>query len=358
MLNLFLTDNVAVGVNMTASIFVQLIIFGLPLILTAYAGMCSERSGVINLGLEGIMCFGAFVGFLVLRAFTPLVEGTTVHNYSAPCLINAQLAVFIAILAAFLTGAVVSLLLSFAAINLKANQTIVGTAINILSTSLITLTAWVIQGSGNTGIGTPTWVRITAASFGQTAYALPATGVTGWDYFCLFWNKFLFENFFLTTPIIIVLLILTAFFLFRTKTGLRIRACGENPQAADSVGINVAKMRYLGTTIGGALAGLGGFALCLSIGFDATVIGFGFLALAVMIFGNWKPGRIVIAGIIFTFFRVISNVSGILPKINLVNYEYLYYTIPYVITIIVLIFSSKTSHAPKAEGIPYDKGAR
>jgi general nucleoside transport system permease protein len=354
----FGADSVQTGVSTTASVFVQILIFGLPLILAAYAGMTSERSGIINLGLEGLMCFGAFAGFLVLRAFTPVYDGTTIRNYSAACLISPQIAVFLAIIVAAIVGGIFSLLLSFAAIHLKANQTIVGTAINILSTSLIILVAWVIQGSGNTGISTPIWVRITAESFGQPSFVMPTTGVTGLDYAKLFFSKLLFENFFLTTPVIILILIAVAYFLFKTKTGLRIRACGENPQAADSVGINVAKMRYLGTTLGGVLAGVAGFALCLAIGYNATVIGFGFLALAVMIFGNWKPGRIVIAGIIFAFFRILSNVSGILPTIPLINYEYLYYTIPYVITIIVLIFSSKTSHAPKAEGIPYDKGAR
>jgi simple sugar transport system permease protein len=356
-LSLILDDATTSGVSTTASILVQLIIFGLPLILAAYGGMCSERSGIINLGLEGLMCLGAFAGFLTLQAFTPLTA-TGGHNYYAACLIPSQLAVLIAIAVALVTGAVFSLLLSFASIKLKANQVIAGTAINILASALVILTAWLLQGTGNTSISTPTWVRITMANFGGTPYVIPDVA-TGWDYFTLFWNHFFFEDFYLTTPIIIVLLIAVSFLYFKTRLGLRIRACGENPQAADSVGINVAKMRYVGTTIGGALAGLAGFALCLAIGYSATVIGFGFLALAVMIFGNWNPGRIILAGLLFAFCRIISNVSGILPKIpNVVNYQYIYYCIPYVVTLVVLVFTSKTSHAPKAEGIPYDKGAR
>ncbi len=287
------------------------------------------------------MCFGAFSGFLVLRAF---------DLGSGDCLINPVAAVAIAMIVAILVGAAFSLLLSFAAIKLKANQVIVGTAINILSTAFVVLVAWLIQGMGKTAISTPTWVRITVP------FTLPANP-GGWDYFALFWHNFFFENFYLTTPVIVIFLVLISLLYFKTSLGLRIRACGENPQAADSVGISVSKMRYIGTTIGGAMAGLAGFALCLAIGYDATVIGFGFLALAVMIFGNWYPGRIVLAGLLFAFCRVISNVEGILPALPLVNYQYIYYCIPYVVTLIVLIFTSKTSHAPKAEGIPYDKGA-
>ncbi len=137
------------------------------------------------------------------------------------------------------------------------------------------------------------------------------------------------------------------------------RACGENPQAADSVGINVSKMRYLGTGISGALAGLGGFAICLAIGgFQGSVIGLGFLSLAIMIFGNWKPWPIVAAACLFAFFRVLAY-SSFLPEIPGVRtYSLIYMCIPYLLTILVLIFASKRSHAPKAEGIPYDKGAR
>ena len=140
-------------------------------------------------------------------------------------------------------------------------------------------------------------------------------------------------------------------------------ACGEHPQAADSVGINVYKMRYAGVLISGALGGLGGI-IYVTCGvsewkFEYGVAGFGFLALAVMIFGQWKPTRIALAGLLFGLFRALSNVySGIdiLAALNLPSA--IYNMMPYIISLLVLALTSKKSRAPKAEGIPYDKGSR
>ena len=157
--------------------------------------------------------------------------------------------------------------------------------------------------------------------------------------------------------------------LYKTKFGLRLRACGEHPQAADSVGISVHRMRYAGTTISGALAGLGGFiyALTTSNGTaNGSVAGFGFLALAVMIFGNWKPLNIAIVGFIFGLFKCVAasagtldiNGDGVYMLAQLGVSNYVYNMLPYVMTLIVLAFTSKKSRAPKAEGIPYDKGER
>ena len=344
----FLADGAAiVPVAQAASILSTLIVIALPLILVAFAGMSAERSGVINLGLEGMMVLGAFAGFFVLKMFTPLVE-------SHPSL--AQLAVLVAILASALLGWISSLLLSFASIKLKANQVIVGTAINIIAPALATLVAWAIFGQGMTAMtdGTPAWVSIGKAIPQSSLPSDPSVG----ELVRFFFSNMFFQNFFLTTPIILVLIVLVSLFLFKTKTGLRLRACGENPQAADTVGINVGRMRFLGTSLSGILSGLGGFAICLAIGYEATVIGFGFLALAVMIFGNWKPLNIVLGGFVFAFARVLAN-SGILPDIpGLTRGDDLYLCLPYLLTLIVLVFASRHSHAPKAEGIPYDKSAR
>ena len=337
--------------NTTSGVLVALVLVALPLIIVAYAGMTSERSGIINLGLEGMMVLGAFTGFAMLKIFDQSGFGAS----------QPLLATLVAALVSMVAGFIVSLLLSFAAIKLKANQVIIGTAINIMAPALLILIAWALWGNGGEKIATPSWILLFHDNL-MDAAALPATPST-MDYIGYFFNRLFFSNFIITTPLIILIAIALAIFLYRTKTGLRLRACGENPQAADSVGINVYRMRFLGTSLSGALAGIGGFAICLYIGFNGTVVGFGFLALAVMIFGNWKPVPIVFAGIVFALFRVIAVMPGILPDIvingkPLSNGNQIYYCIPYLVTLIILIFASKRSRAPKAEGIPYDKGAR
>jgi len=152
--------------------------------------------------------------------------------------------------------------------------------------------------------------------------------------------------------------------IYKTRFGLRLRACGEHPQAADSVGINVYRLRYIGVAISGFLGGIGGLAFTVAAGsgFQSTVAGYGFFALAVMIFGNWKPMRIFGAALFFALFKVIGSYTGslaFLPSFEGVkNADYIYQMLPYVVTMIVLVFTSKKSRAPKAEGIPYDKGTR
>jgi simple sugar transport system permease protein len=149
--------------------------------------------------------------------------------------------------------------------------------------------------------------------------------------------------------------------LYKTRFGLRLRSCGEHPHAADSVGINVVKMRYAGVIISGVLAGVGGlvFVVPTSTEFSATVSGYGFLALAVLIFGQWKPTRIMFAAFFFGLLKALaSSYSGIsfLQSANIPSYAYK--MMPYIVTLIVLAFTSKNSQAPRAEGIPYDKGRR
>ena len=164
---------------------------------------------------------------------------------------------------------------------------------------------------------------------------------------------------------LLALLILVASYiiLYKTKFGLRLMTCGEHPQAADSVGINVYKMRYAGVLISGALGGLGGL-VYITAGvsewkFENGVAGFGFLALAVMIFGQWKPVNIGLAALLFGLFRALSNVyTGFDVLVALKLPSTLYNMFPYIISLIVLAFVSKNSRAPKAEGIPYDKGQR
>ena len=312
--------------------------------LVALGGMYSERSGVINLALEGIMIIGALASTLFLRALDAAGWGESVFT--------SQLGVALAALIAGVAGMLFSLLLAFAAINLKADQTIGGTALNLFAPAFCVVVAWAIQGQGITDISIPTWTR-------WTPEQLHIMGTVNQDFL-----PSLFKKFYITIPIALILFLVAWFVLYRTRFGLRMRACGEHPQAADSVGINVYKMRYAGVMISGFLGGIGGLAYVLVIGssFSADVGGYGFLALAVMIFGNWKPLQIFLCSIFFALFKVVGTYYTLIPFLpnfkGVEKVSNIYNLLPYVVTMIVLIATSKSSQAPKAEGIPYDKGSR
>lgn len=328
-----------------ASIFSLIIALFCPLVIVAFGGMFSERSGVINLGLEGIMLFSAMFGCMTLQAFN--TKGT---DGSDICLVQGmeQLIVLLAIVVSVVSGVLFSFLLSFAAIKLKSNQTITGTALNILAPAFGMILIFTVQSATDTTVIIPSRVKLGI----ELAISNPDNGFL----------KFMFSDLYLTTPIIIILIVLLSIVLYKTKLGLRLRACGENPQAADSVGINVKRMRYIGTSISGALAGLGGLAYVLvtTSGFqpDVGVAGYGFLALAVMIFGNWKPLGIVVAGGLFVTLRVLATNIDLPFLSNITESGQILAAIPYLVTIIALMIFSKRSHAPKAEGIPYDKSVR
>lgn len=329
--------------NVLADIISGTIVFAIPLLLVALGGMFSERSGIINIALEGIMIVGALFGCLILNVMVK-------NGWGA---MHPQLAVFIAIMVSALAGCIFSLFLAFASINLKADQTIGGTALNMFAPAFAIVLTWAIQGQGQTTIYIPIWARITQANFGMAVSATPG-----------FFERLIFKSFYLTTPIAIILLIISSVILYKTKFGLRLRSCGEHPQAADSVGINVYKMRYAGVAISGFLGGIGGLAYTMAVGsgFQSNVAGYGFLALAVMIFGNWKPLRIFGAALLFALFKVIGPMASSIPFLpkfaNVKSSDYIYLMLPYVVTMIVLAFTSKKSRAPKAEGIPYDKSTR
>ncbi len=327
--------------SILADIISATILFMIPLLLVALGGMFSERSGVINIALEGIMIIGALCSCLFLRTMDASGFGPA----------HPQAAMFLAILVAAFTGAIFALLLAFASVNLKADQTIGGTALNMLAPAFAIVLTWAIQGQGQTTILIPTWSRITQETLGIAVKEN-------------FWQSFLYKSFYQTTIWAIVIFIITAIVLYKTRFGLRLRACGEHPQAADSVGINVYRMRYAGVFISGLLGGIGGLAYTLAAGsaFQSTVAGYGFLALAVMIFGNWKPMNILGASLFFALFKILGSYSGSIPFLpkfeNIKASEYIYLMLPYIVTMIVLILTSKKSRAPKAEGIPYDKGRR
>jgi len=327
----------------------NIIVLALPLIIVALAGVFAERSGIINIALEGIMVVGATTGFIVIYFLNKL-------DFPRQGLWQAQLCVLLAIVITAIVGCLYSWLLAFASIRLKANQTIVGTALNILPPAIGFCICWsliVVNGTPTTSINLATWAQITPQTL----------GIMGEN-----WATALFINhLFLTTPVIIILFVVMTFVLYKTRFGLRLRSCGENPQAADSVGINVVKMRYIGTMLSGVLGAIGGLQYAFYSGSifspEAGVSGYGFLALALMIFGNWKPIRILLVSVLFSAFIFFSTQQTLLlewfPFLKaLEGFTYLFKMLPYILTLIVLVATSKRSRAPKAEGIPYDKSQR
>ncbi len=304
------------------------LIFASVLTLVALGGCFSEHSGVINLGLEGVMVMGALGGALTLK----MAGG-------APAIVVVVSALFIAAV----SGLLYTILLGFACINLKADQTLVGTALNILAVAAASIIARTINSSENKD-NLSTIVKYAA---GRKAFIVRI------GHFEFSWSML----------VAVAALAAAYVVLYRTKYGVHLRACGENPHAADSVGINVFRNRWAGVLISGILGGIGGIVYIMAgvseWKFETGVAGFGFLALAVMIFGAWNPVNIGLAALLFGFFRALSNVySGFDALASLHIPGTVYNMLPYVISLLVLAFTSKNSAAPKADGIPYDKSQR
>ena len=243
--------------------------------------------------------------------------------------------VTLSILGSAISGAIYSALLAFASVNLKADQTIGGTALNLLATALALVAAKRFNGSQSGKV-----------DFDNSAFSFNIGPLT--------LNVFFFIG--------IVILIAAFVVLYKTRFGLRLSACGEHPQAADSVGINVYKMRWCGVLISGVLGGIGGFAYIVpsvsSWNFEVGVAGMGFLALAVMIFGQWKPLQIAGAALFFAVFKALANIADSTVLSALHWSKEIYNMMPFIASMVILIFTSKKSRAPKAEGVPYDKGSR
>jgi len=312
-------------------IFQHTMFFMIPLVIVATGGLFAEKSGVVNIALEGKMIMGAFTGVLFITYMQDIMSG--------------QPLLLLALLISMVTGIVVSFLHAYASINLKANQIISGVAINMFAPAFAVYVARLVGDTQN--------IRFNNDQF-RIAYVpwlsdIPVIG------------PMFFQRTFITTYIGFVVLAVAAFVLYKTKFGLRLRACGEHPHAADSVGVNVAKMRYSGVFISGALAGIGGliYIIPISIVFSGTVSGYGFLALAVLIFGAWKPGRILFAAFFFGFMQAIAASYTAIDFLNDLNIPAHFYRMaPFVATLVVLAFTSKNTMAPKAVGQPYDKGGR
>lgn len=312
----------------------QTLVYSIPLLIVALGGVFAERSGIINLALEGCMIFGSFIGAIFVNY---LMKNEILIEHQ-------QLMFVLALVISGIAGALFSLLLSFAAIKLKSDQTITGTALNMFAPAIFLTVCLVFFNQEK--IVMPDIPRYVLIMENPTGTLLDV----------------LINKVYISTYIIIALFVVLAIWLYKSKTGTHLRACGEHPQAADSVGINVKKMRYLGTTISGFLAGIGGYAYIATVAAgtaESTIGGMGFLALAIMIFGNWNPVGIAFGSLLFGFLKCIgplSNQIGFFKALNLPIY--FYNILPYFIVVIVLIIFRSKSGCPKAEGIPYDKGQR
>ena len=296
------------------------LIFASVLVLVALGGCISEHSGVINLGLEGIMVIGALGGALMMKYL--------------PAGSSAFVTIVLTVLMAILAGVIYSSLLAVSCINFKADQTIVGTALNMLGVAAATVIVKAINSAEN-----PDNPSSEISYIAQKKAFL--VNINGFEF-----------NWFMVLAVLA--LILVAVMLYKTRFGLRLMACGEHPQAAASVGISVYKMRWAGVLLSGALGGLGGL-VYITAGvsqwkFENGVAGFGFLS---------QPKHIAWAAVLFGMFRALSNVYSGFPFLARMNIPSgVYNMLPYIISLVVLAFTSKHSRAPKAEGIPYDKGSR
>ncbi len=314
---------------MSAVLF--LLAFVSILTIVALGGMFSEKSGTVALSLEGCMTFGAFNAGMVM--------------YVLPNTVPAGISALIVILVAIVSAGLYSLLLAVACVTFKANQTLVGTALNILATALAVVLIKQITKTEALPVGNS---RLSFMRFYEI-FNVNFFGMQGVRF------NWLIIIALVLVPIIYVI-------IYKTRFGLRLSSCGENPSSADSLGINVNKTRYIGIIISGALAGFGGLFLITMNSeweFANGATGFGYLALAVLIFGQWKPLYILLGALIFSGFKTLSvfySSINFLDKLGLSSYFYL--ALPYVVCLIVLIFTSKKNVGPKALGEPYDKGKR
>lgn len=313
--------------DIVSRIFPYAVAYSMPLLAAALGGLFSERSGIVNIGLEGLMVVGNFVCAVTISKLEPSL---------------GQNAIWVGLAMSALAGMAFSLLHAVASINLSANQVISGTAINMVAGAITVFLARTLTGSGN--------VRIT---LGFVPFDLPLLckiPILG---------PLVFTKTYATTWLLLGILLLSWFVLYKTPFGLRLRACGEHPQTADAAGINVYRMRYAGVLISGALAGLSGGTILVTFSgeFNGTVAGLGFLALAALIFGNWRPLGILGATFFFGFCATLANVSQVVPLLSRIP-GLILKAFPYVVTLLALVFFSKSNQAPRAEGEIYDAGKR
>lgn len=303
-------------------IFVSSLAYATPIIFAGIGGLYSEKSGVVNIGLEGMMVVGAFVAGIV--------------SYYWQFNDNGVLMAVVAMLLAAVASGAYAVLHAVASINFRANQIISGTALNMLAVALTVFVVKLLFDEAN----------VPGAAIAYTMNLDVLGKPLNWSFL-----------------LVVLLVIGTSFLLYKTTFGLRLRAVGENPSAVDAAGISVAKLRYIGVVISGMLAGIGGAVSVLTFvngRFSAlTISGLGFLGLAALVFGKWKPWGVFLAAIFFGFSKnmaetAIANFPDIVTYVPPVALKIL----PYVLTIVALVVFSRSASGPKAAGVPYDKGQR
>lgn len=303
------------------------LIYATPIILAALGGLFSERSGIVNIALEGIMMVGAFVAAAVTVGLEP-----------------SPMAGAWGILAGVAAGLAFSALHAFASVHLRADQVVSGTALNILAGGLTIYLCQIFFDQQRTNAFATGIRKVSVPGLA----ALPGLGPV------------LFRDVYPTSWAALLLVLLTWFIVTRTPFGLRLRACGEHPQAANSMGVNVVRMRYAGVLLSGALAGLAGATMVLTqdIQYSVTSVhGTGFIALACLIFGKWNPFGVLGAGLFFGFSQATSIYAKDIPLLRSVPQDF-FFMLPYVLTVIALVVFSGKSAGPKAAGEIYDPGKR
>lgn len=302
------------------------IVYSTPLIFTSLGGVYSENSGITNIGLEGIMTMGAFSSIMFNLTFASSL---------------GKITPWIGLIVGGFVGLIFSLLHAVATINFHADHVISGTVLNLMAPPLAVFLVKAIYDKGQT--------ENISQSFGYFNFTgladIPVIG------------QIMFQNTFAPAWVAIILAIVLWWILYKTRLGLRLRSCGENPQAADTVGVNVYGMRYVGVLTSGLLGGIGGavFAEAISGNFSvSTIVGQGFMALAAMIFGKWNPLGAMLASLFFGFAQSISIIGNQLPLFNHIPSVYMQIA-PYVITIIILVLFFGKSVAPAADGQNYIK---
>ncbi|MCM3356870.1 MULTISPECIES: ABC transporter permease [unclassified Psychrobacillus] len=305
------------------------IFYAAPLVFTAIGGVFSERSGVINIGLEGMMVMGAFISIIFNLTFVSTFGAMTP---------------WVAVIAAMIVSGIFALLHAVASVSFRADQTISGVAINMLGVAIALFTVKMIYDKGQTDYIQERFIRFDIPGLSE----IPIIG------------PMLFKDVYSTSILAVAVAILAWFVIYKTPFGLRLRAVGEHPMAADTMGVNVKKMRYIAVIISGMLAGIGGAVYAQSISGEfshTTINGQGFMALAAMIFGKWHPLGALGAALFFGFAQALSIVGGQIPYIDQIPSYYLH-ILPYALTILAVAGFIGKANAPKASGIPYIKGKR
>ncbi|MEE1132117.1 MAG: ABC transporter permease [Caryophanon sp.] len=327
------------GLDILYFIIPSAILYATPLIFTAIGGVFSERAGVVNIGLEGIMVVGAFTGIYVNLEYGEAMGSNVI---------------WFAILASLVAGSVFSLLLAVAAVSFRADQTVTGVALNMLGAAVTIFLVKLIYDKGQTDM-----IANSIQRFEMDGFEL-----WGINWFPLadipFFGPLLFQNVYSTSILAFVVAIVAWFVIYKTPFGLRLRAVGEHPMAADTMGVNVTKMRYIAVLISGALGGIGGavYAQTITLDFSAsTIAGQGFMAIAAVIFGKWHPIGALGAALFFGVAQTLSIAGNQIKYIQDIPSVYLQ-ILPYVLTILALAGFIGKAIAPKASGTPYIKGKR